>query len=314
MAIIAATMRRFPWFTAMGVLSLAIGSVFDAADVLGGTWRFAAPQQRLFRPLLADPTEARLAATSNLGDRLSGDIGGSWEAADYAWGAGRRLRFRIGIHAGVFSKLRRSGTTFPLETADYRIGFHADLGNDRYTGRFEYAHVSAHLADGYDGYGGPDHADQARHARHADHPVRALRAMTYSREYFTLYGAREMRIAPGSAVGSAVGSARVYGSLRWSNHAKPDVRRWRVQGGAELVTRPLTGEGGPTRAYLACDMRVFRDGGISVNRTVHAGLLFHNGASRGLRLALVYHGGRSEHGQFHRQEDDYAGIGLYFDL
>lgn len=277
----------------MGLLYLAVSPVFDAAEASGGTWRFAAPQQRLFRPLLADPTEARLAVTSNLGDRLNGDIGGSWEAADYAWDADGGLRFRTGIHAGVFSKLRRSGTTFPLETADYLIGFHADLGNDRITWRFEYAHVSAHLADGYDG---PE------------------KSMTYSREYFTLYGAREMRFAPGSAIGSAIGSARVYGSLRWSNHAIPDVRRWRVQGGAELIFQPLTGDGGATRAYLACDVRLFRDGDISVNRTAHAGLMFHNEASRGLRLAFVYHGGRSEHGQFHRRQDDYAGIGLFFDL
>ena len=289
MAFISTILRRFPWFAGMGLLYLAVSPAVDAADASGGTWRFAAPQQRLFRPLLADPTEARLAVTSNLGDRLNGDIGGSWEAADYAWDADSGLRFRTGIHAGVFSKLRRSGTTFPLETADYLIGFHADLGNDRITGRFEYAHVSAHLADGYDG---PE------------------KSMTYSREYFTLYGAREMRFTPGSAIGSA----RVYGSLRWSNHAIPDVRRWRVQGGAELVFRPLAGDGGATRAYLACDVRLFRNGDISINRTAHAGLLFHNEASRGLRLAFVYHGGRSEHGQFHRQEDDYAGIGLFFDL
>ena len=311
MAFISTILRTFPWFAGMGVLSLAVSPVFDAADASGGTWRFAAPQQRLFRPLLADPTEARLAVTTNLGDRLNGDIGGSWEAADYAWDGDSGLRFRTGIHAGVFSKLRRSGTTFPLETADYLIGFHADLGNDRTTGRFEYAHVSAHLADGYEGYGGPRHVDQADQAVRA---VRAMRAMTYSREYFTLYVARETRFTTGSAIGSAIGSARVYGSLRWSNHAIPDVRRWRVQGGAELVFRPLAGEGGATRAYLACDVRLFRDGDISINRTAHAGLLFHNEASRGLRLAFVYHGGRSEHGQFHHLEDDYAGIGLFFDL
>lgn len=305
MAFISAILRRFTWFAGMGLLYLAVSPAVDAADASGGTWRFAAPQQRLFRPLLADPTEARLAVTTNLGDRLNGDIGGSWEAADYAWDGDSRLRFRTGIHAGVFSKLRRSGTTFPLETADYLIGFHADLGNDRFTGRFEYAHVSAHLADGYEGYGGP---------RHADRPGQTMRAITYSREYFTLYVAREMRFTPGSAFGSAIGSVRAYGSLRWSNHAIPDVRRWRVQGGAELVFRPLAGDGGATRAYLACDVRLFRDGDISINRTAHAGLLFHNEASRGLRLAFVYHGGRSEHGQFHHLEDDYAGIGLFFDL
>ena len=269
---------------------MALGPAFDAA---AGTWRFAGPQQRLFRPLLADPTETRFAVVSNLDDRLNGDIGGSWEAAGYAWEEGRireqgrPLRFRTGIHAGVFSKLRWSGTTFPLETADYLVGFHADLGNDRLTGRFEYAHVSAHLADGYDG---------------------PAQAMTYSREYFTLYGSYERE----ARRGTMIGSGRVYGSVRWSNHAIPGVRRWRIQAGAELFSRPLAGAA--TRAYLAGDLRMFRDGDLSLNRTAHAGLLFHSGKGRGLRLAFVYHGGRSEHGQFHHLEDDYAGIGLFFDL
>ncbi|MCY3772856.1 MAG: DUF1207 domain-containing protein [Gemmatimonadetes bacterium] len=267
--------------------SLMTGPAFEA---VAGTWRFAAPQQRLFRPLLADPTQTRFAVVTNLDDRLNGDIAGSWEAADYAWDEGSGLRFRTGIHAGVFSRLRWSGTTFPLETADYLVGMHADLGGGRLTGRFEYAHVSAHLADGYDG------------------SAQAMGAMTYSREYFTLYGSYERE----ARRGGVIGSARAYGSLRWSNHAIPDVRRWRVQAGAELVSSPLTG--GATRAYLACDVRVFRDGDLSVNRTAHAGLMFHSGESRGLRFALVYHGGRSEHGQFHRQQDDYAGIGLFFDL
>ena len=270
------------------LLSLvAVPALFTALDAAAGTWRFAAPQRQLFRPLLADPTGTRLAVTTNLDNRLNGDIGGSWEAAEYAWDEGSGLRFRTGIHAGVFSKLRWSGTTFPLETADYLIGMHADLGSGRLTGRFEYAHVSAHLADGYDGQ---------------------QRAFTYSREYFTLYGAYERE----TRGGGMLGSARAYGSLRWSNHAIPNVRRWRVQAGTELISSPLTG--GATRVYLACDVRVFRDGDLTVNRTAHAGLMFHNEGSRGLRLALVYHGGRSEHGQFHHQQDDYGGVGLFFDL
>ncbi len=266
------------------VVVTALFTVFEAA---GGTWRFAGPQQRLFRSPLADPTETRFAIVTNLDNRLNGDIGGSWEAAEYAWEDGNGLRLRTGIHAGVFSKLRWSGKTFPLETADYLFGFHADLGAGRLAGRFEYAHVSAHLADGYDG---------------------PAQAMTYSREYFTLYGSYEQEM---QGIGR-IGSVRTYGSLRWSNHAIPNVRRWRVQGGAELVSVPLAG--GNTRAYLACDFRVFRDGGLTVNRTAHAGLMLHSGDSSGLRFALVYHGGRSEHGQFHQQQDNYGGVGLFFDL
>jgi len=47
-----------------------------------GTKHFASPQKRLYRPLLADPSETQFVVTTNLDDRLYGNIGGSWEAAD----------------------------------------------------------------------------------------------------------------------------------------------------------------------------------------------------------------------------------------
>ena len=254
-----------------------------ASETTAGGWRFATPQKRLFRPLLADPTETKLSVSANFNNTLNGDIGGSWEAFDYTRDEGSNLRFRTGIHAGVYSKMRWSGTTFPLETADYLVGLHADLGNERFTGRFEYAHVSAHLADGYDG---------------------SAQAFIYSREYFTVYGAYKRGITRGTA--------RIYSSIRWSNHSIPKVRRWRVQAGLELVSGPLSGPN--IRAYLAYDIRFFRDGDLQINQTGHLGIMFHNDRARGLRFALVYHGGRSEHGQFHHLEDRYAGVGLFFDI
>ena len=79
--------------------------------------------------------------------------------------------------------LQASPVGYDLPPRDRRLSdrLHADLGNGGFTGRFEYAHVSAHLADGYDGYdgyGGPDPADRADKA---DKTHQAMRAITYSR-------------------------------------------------------------------------------------------------------------------------------------
>ena len=249
MAIISAILRRFAWFAGMGFLALSVGPAFDAAEASGGTWRFAAPQQRLFRPLLADPTEARMAVTSNLDDRLNGDIGGSWEAAGLCVGRGPRAAVpdrdpcrRILEAAPVGNDLpprdRRLPDRLPRgpgqrpDDVEVRI-----RPRERPPGR----RVRRVRRTGPGGPGGPG-VQGGQRGTSGPGRTQATRAMTYSREYFTLFGAREMRLAPGSAIGSAIGSARVYGSLRWSNHAIPDVRRWRVQGGAELVFRPLSGD------------------------------------------------------------------------
>ncbi len=48
------------------------------ASADAATWRFASPQTRLFRPLLADPTETRFGFYPYLNkNRLGGDIGRS---------------------------------------------------------------------------------------------------------------------------------------------------------------------------------------------------------------------------------------------
>ena len=244
------------------------------------TWRFASPQQRLFRPLLADPTETRFGVYPYLNkNRLEGDIGGSWEAFDVSWDNSWPTRLRVGIHSGVFTSLRKDGVTYPLDTADFLIGIHTDLQKGLFTGRFEFAHVSAHLADGFKGTRPP---------------------ITYSREDFTLYGAYQWP------------HIRLYTSLRLSNHAIPDTRKWRLQAGGELISRRLFGH--MPRSYLAYDLRLFRDNGIVANQTIQAGILIHNTDRVGLRLAFIVHTGRNEHGQFHDLNDQYTGLGLFFDL
>ena len=257
------------------LLGLFLCPAVHAAD-----WRFAVPQKRLFRPLLADPTEPRFGILPYLNrSRLEGDIGGSWEAFDVDWEAPSHMRLRAGIHTGVFTLLRKDGVTYPLDTADFLIGIHTDLQKGRLTGRFAFAHVSAHLADGFKGPRPP---------------------ITYSREDFTLYGAYQWP------------QVRLYTSLRLSSHAIPDIRRWQLQAGGELISGRLFGP--VPQTYIAYDLRIFRDSGLIANQTIQAGLLIHSTDQTGLRLTLTIHTGRNEHGQFHDLTDQYTALGLFFDL
>ena len=248
------------------------------ADSHAVEWRFA-PRGRLFQPLLADPTEPRFALVAYLNNnRLEGTIGGSWEAFDVAWNNGVLLR--SGIRAGVFTLLRKSGATFPLETTDFMFAWHTDLRHHRFTGRFAFAHISAHISDGF------------------NDPGRA--PITYSREFLTLYG--DYRWPP----------LRLYSSLRVSNHAIPDIKRLRVQFGGELNSGFLLGRN--PRLYAAYDVRIFDSSGTVVNQTGQLGVMFHSSERNGLRIALVGHTGRSEHGQFHDLSDHYVGVGVFFDM
>lgn len=261
------------------ILGLVIVTLICSGSVNAAEWQFA-PDGRLFRPLLADPGEARLGVFGYVtGNRLEGVIGGSWEGFGVGWPGMPPTRLKVGIHAGVFTLLRKSSVTFPLETADFLFGIHTDLQRGFFSGRFAFDHVSAHLVDGYNG---------------------PRQAFTYSREFFTLYGAYDRSWL------------RLYGGIRVSNHAIPNTKRWGLQAGTELTSKPLWGP--LPRVYVAYDLRLFDDAGASGNQTAHAGLLFHNAAHAGLRIAFLLHSGRSEHGQFHDLPDRFAGVGIFFDL
>jgi hypothetical protein len=206
-------------------------------------------------------------------------IGGSWEGFEAKWDATNPTRVRVGLDTGVFTLLRKTGASFPLDTADFLIGLHVDAQRGAFTGRLSFTHVSAHLADGYQG---------------------PRQRITWSREFFTLYGAYTRSVF------------RIYGSVRLSNHAIPDIRRRGLQIGGEVISGPLAGR--LPRLYLAGDWRFFNDGGWTVSQTGQAGVILSNPDRRGLRLSLILHSGRSEHGQFHDLNDRFAGAGIFFDL
>ena len=266
------------WVLRNVVYLLILIFIFLPGEGITATWSFA-PQQRLFRPLLADPGEARFGIFTYLNNnRLEGIIGGSWEAFNVAWEDRTTLRF--GIHSGVFTLLRKTGSTFPLDTADFLISTHTDVQRGRFTGRFEFGHISAHIADGFN--------DPARN------PI------TYSREFFTLYGSYQRRLL------------RLYSSIRVSNHAIPNLKRWRLQIGGELISGRLYGH--IPRVYIAYDVRIFDDQGTVAGQTAQLGVLFHSEQRAGLRIAFIAHTGRSEHGQFHDLTDRFVGLGLFFDM
>jgi hypothetical protein len=110
------------------------------------------PNRALFRPLLADAKEPRIAALVNQNNNeLSLDIGASLDLVQISF---EQTQFGIGVDFGTFSELRREWNfKFPVNAADYIFGINMSYRSPLtksldLTGRFRLSHISAHLVDG----------------------------------------------------------------------------------------------------------------------------------------------------------------------
>jgi len=110
------------------------------------------PNRALFRPLLADAKEPRIAALVNQNNNeLSLDIGASLDLVQISF---EQTQVGIGVDFGTFSELRREWNfKFPVNAADYIFGINMSYRSPLtksldLTGRFRLSHISAHLVDG----------------------------------------------------------------------------------------------------------------------------------------------------------------------
>lgn len=120
--------------------------------------------QNIFKPLLANPFEARVGTIyDNTNDRLRLDIGTSLDLMNIYQDSINILK--VGTDFMTYTRLRSEGKLkFPVETSDYFFGVNIsgkylfdhnnDLGQQNQNINFlEYririAHISSHLVDGY---------------------------------------------------------------------------------------------------------------------------------------------------------------------
>ena len=138
----------------------------------------------LFKPLLADPMEPRIAVMPWLGKRhLQLDIGSS---ADLYRSESKD--FAAGVDFATYSLLNRSDNfKFPVDAIDYLFGINASwkqpvsidaLPFDEFSGKIRLSHISAHFEDG--------HYDATAHQWIQPADWSGTVPFTYSREFVNL--------------------------------------------------------------------------------------------------------------------------------
>ncbi len=255
----------------------------------------------LFKPLLADPTEPRIAVMPWLGDRyLQLDIGSS---ADLYQSDSKK--FAAGVDFATYSLLNRSDNfKFPVDAIDYLFGINASWNNpissetlpfDEFSGKIRVSHISAHFEDG--------HYDAAQHHWLQQADWNGTIPFTYSREFVNLI------------VALSSPEHRLYAGYQYLYHTIPDgINPHSFQAGIELST--------PGSTYLAADFKLLPIWQPSAEETkghrgtwnLQAGMRLDRIGMEKVRVACNYFSGISRHGMYFYRPERYSTIGVIVDL
>lgn len=185
----------------------------------------------------------------------------------------------FGISAATWLGFTSDGElTFGLRTFDGLFAFPIDAEWRQWTGRFQWAHVSAHYGDGI-----------------RKEPRDQLNPDPFSREYVQLQGGRELW-----------GHGRIYAGTRAVIHGTPTVPPLGFQVGAEGW--------GPWRVapYVAVDLKINAEDAWSPAVCGQLGARVRSGRYR-FRTALVLYDGPDDTGKWHALEERWIGLQFGFD-
>jgi len=255
----------------------------------------------LFKPLLADPMETRIAVMPSLEQRqLQLDIGKSADLYQ-----SKSNNFAAGVDFATWSLLKRSDNfKFPVDAIDYLFGINASwkqpvsigkLPFDELSGKIRLSHISAHFEDG--------HYDATTHdwIREADWSGKI--PFTYSREFVNLI------------VALSSPKHRIYAGCQYLYHTIPEgITPYSFQAGAELSTSSNT--------YLAADFKLLPIWQQSLEETkgfrgtwnLQAGMRLSGIGLEKVRIACNYFSGMSRHGMYFYRPESFATAGFIIDL
>ena len=255
----------------------------------------------LFKPLLADPTEPRIAVMPWLEKRnLQLDIGSSADLYQ-----SKNKDFAAGVDFATWSLLKRGDNfKFPVDAIDYLFGINASwkqpvsfgaLPFDELSGKIRLSHISAHFEDG--------HYDTTAHQWIPSADWNGTVPFTYSREFVNL------------VVALSSPKHRIYGGYQYLYHSLPDgINPHSLQAGVELSTSDNT--------YLAADFKMLPIWQPSLNATrgfrgtwnLQAGMRLNSIGLEKVRVACNYFSGMSRHGMYFYRPESYTTIGVLVDL
>jgi hypothetical protein len=255
----------------------------------------------LFKPLLADPSEPRIAVMPWLGDRyLQLDIGSSADLYQ-----SKSKEFAAGVDFATYSLLHRGDNfKFPVDAIDYLFGVNASwkkpitndaLPFDEFNGKVRISHISAHFEDG--------HYDANTHQWIQQNDWLGTIPFTYSREFVNL------------VVALSSPTHRLYAGYQYLYHTLPDgINPHSFQAGVELST--------PGNTYLAADFKLLPIWQSSLEETrghrgtwnLQAGMRLDGIGLEKVRVACNYFSGMSRHGMYFYRPESYSTIGVIVDL
>ena len=236
----------------------------------------------IFKPLTANPYEGRIGAIGDFKDkRLRLDIGASFDIIKFDLG---KNNAGIGADFFTYTRLRSEGNMkFPVETSDYYFGFNYSMNmnliSDKSALRVRLAHISSHLVDGY-----------------ADQNIFKKSPFVYSREFLDV------------TIADYYKDLRYYLGVNYVFSTKPkDPNPLIPQIGFDYNLKIS-----PWLA-LTCgyDFKLVGiDGVYQAQNSLQAGITIYTRSHYGLFAGCYYYSGRSIHGEFYRDRDQYFGLGF----
>ncbi len=238
----------------------------------------------VFTPLWADPREPQnsLVFSGQL-NQYDLSLGGSLDLVRWEGGDGEHWACGL-LGSGYLSILRYSWASYRLEAMDLWMGAIVSESSGAFSHRLEALHGTSHLGD-WDFTSGTAPVAWSRDGLQYTGSIRACEAL------------------------------RLYGGMGWWWRATPSAAPVFLHLGADLASGYSAVAGGRVRAFLACDLKLGDGAAGELEQNEQLGIQFkgRDGDSAGLRLAVLYHGGRSDYGQFDSRDDSHWGLGLFFD-
>ncbi len=245
------------------------------------TFRLSASE---FKPPVASVFEESVGAHYQFEtEKLRLDIGNSFDL--FALSVADN-KMTIGADFFTYTRLRTAGNfKFPVETSDYYFGLNSayfdTLGTMPMAYRLRVAHVSSHLVDGL-----------------ADSLTFKRLPFVYSREF-----ADFMAMA-------TLGDFRVYAGVNFLYSTKPkDFSLFHPQLGFDFehkLSNSISIKGGYDFKLVGIADKYH---GVS---NYNAGIAFNTPYSTQIYIAFYGYNGKSMHGMYFNERDDYTGIGFNF--
>ena len=245
------------------------------------------PGGTLFKPLIADPRWPHFAASYQryLRDPTLRDVGSVSFGETFSLLRERYWQswWEVGVQAGVFAIFDLDAVSKDLVNADYFVAIPFGFRRDDLSAMLRVFHQSSHLGDEF---------LLRTKAERVNLSYEGLDVkVSYEwRDWLRLYGG--------------------FGYLFDTD--PPNLHRWSVQYGAELVS-PWPEPAARWRPIAAVDVQQREENDWSTDVSVRAGIQIDGVlATRKLQLLFEYFLGRSPNGQFFKEKIEYVGFGTHF--